>query len=87
MEDQNRYVFYNPNPRGIKVGDCVIRAIAKVLKMPWDKVYAEMMLIKVQNKNVSPKEKVQELLNSGQMSQQDFNTLREIANQITGKNY
>ncbi len=42
---------------------------------------------KNQNQNVSPQQKVQELLNSGKMSQQDFNQLREIANQITGRNY
>lgn len=42
---------------------------------------------RAQNQNVSPKQKVQELLNSGQMSQEDFNQLREIANRITGKNY
>lgn len=40
-----------------------------------------------QNQNVTPQQKVQELLNSGQMTQQDFNQLREIANMITGKNY
>lgn len=40
-----------------------------------------------QNKNQTPQQKVQELLNSGQMTQQDFNQLREIANKITGKNY
>ncbi len=42
---------------------------------------------KTQNQNVNPQQRVQELLNSGQMSQQDFNQLREIANLITGKNY
>ena len=40
-----------------------------------------------QNQNITPQQKVQELLNSGQMSQQDFNQLRDIANQITGKKY
>lgn len=40
-----------------------------------------------QNQNVTPQQKVQELLNSGQMTQQDFNQLREIANLITGRNY
>lgn len=40
-----------------------------------------------QNQNVTPQQRVQELLNSGQMSQQDFNQLREIANMITGRNY
>lgn len=32
-----------------------------------------------------PRQKVQELLNSGQMSQQQFDNLRMLANQITGK--
>lgn len=36
--------------------------------------------------NMSPQEKVQQLLNSGQMSQQQFDQLRAMANQITGKN-
>lgn len=40
-----------------------------------------------QNKGISPQQKVQELLNSGTMSQDDFNKLRDIANQITGRNY
>lgn len=40
-----------------------------------------------QNRNVTPQQKVQELLNSGQMTQQDFDQLREIANKITGRNY
>lgn len=38
-----------------------------------------------QQSGVDPKQKVQELLNSGQMSQDQFNTLRMLANQITGK--
>ena len=36
---------------------------------------------------VNPQEKVQQLLNSGQMSQEQFNQLRDIANLITGKKY
>lgn len=32
-----------------------------------------------------PRQRVQELLNSGQMSQQEFEELRTIANQITGR--
>ena len=36
--------------------------------------------------NTDPKQKVQELLNSGQMTQQQFEQLRQIANRITGKN-
>jgi hypothetical protein len=32
-----------------------------------------------------PKQEVQNLLNSGQMSQQDFNRLSQMANQLIGK--
>lgn len=38
------------------------------------------------NSNVSPKQKVQELLDSGQMSLEQFDALRNMANQLTGKN-
>lgn len=40
----NRYVFYNPNPRSIKVGDCVIRGLCKLLNKSWDQVYTDVML-------------------------------------------
>lgn len=39
-----RYIFYNPNPRGIRVGDCVIRGISKILGISWDEAYTEIML-------------------------------------------
>lgn len=29
------YVYYNPNPRNSRVGDCVVRAISKVLGISW----------------------------------------------------
>ena len=32
----------NPNPRGLRVGDCVIRAISKALDMPWEKTYIDL---------------------------------------------
>lgn len=38
-----------------------------------------------QMRGVNPQQKVQEMLNSGQMSQQQFNQLRAIVNQLTGK--
>jgi len=41
----------------------------------------------LQNQNIDPQQKVQELLNSGQMTQQQFEQLRSMANQLTGKNY
>lgn len=33
------YVYYNPNPAGRKVGDCSVRAIAKALRIDWEKAY------------------------------------------------
>ena len=38
------------------------------------------------SQRVDPQAKVQELLNSGQMSQEQFNQLRMMANMITGRN-
>lgn len=37
-----------------------------------------------QNPNTSPQQAVQNLLNSGKMSQQQFEQFRNIANSITG---
>lgn len=36
---------------------------------------------------MSPQQIVQNMLNSGQMTQQQFNQIRDIANRITGRNY
>lgn len=33
------YKYYNPNPYGKSVGDCVVRAISKVTKQSWDDTY------------------------------------------------
>ena len=30
---------YNPNPKGLQVGDCVIRALAKATGKTWEQVY------------------------------------------------
>ena len=38
------YNYYNPNPKGNKVGDCVIRAISKALDMSWEDVYIELTI-------------------------------------------
>lgn len=31
--------FYNANPEGKMVGDCVVRAISMIQRLPWDEVY------------------------------------------------
>lgn len=36
------WVYYNPNPRGRVVDDCVIRAVAKALKMNWYEAFDEL---------------------------------------------
>ena len=37
--ESGMYIFYNPNPTGQFVGDCVIRAIAKATGQSWDDAY------------------------------------------------
>ena len=38
------YIFYNPNPLGKIVGDCVVRAITKATGQDWDAVYLGLMM-------------------------------------------
>lgn len=33
------YKYYNPNPNGNKVGDCVIRGISKIMDKAWNEIY------------------------------------------------
>lgn len=39
------YKFYNPNPKGAKVGDCVIRAMSKAAGLDWETTYIEMAVL------------------------------------------
>lgn len=38
------YEFYNPNPCGKYVEDCVVRAITKVLNLDWDTAYWDIAM-------------------------------------------
>lgn len=38
------YQFCNLNPHGLRVGDCVIRAISKALDQPWETTYIELSI-------------------------------------------
>ena len=38
------YIKYNPNPEGNRVGDCVIRALSKLLEQDWNTTYIELCL-------------------------------------------
>lgn len=33
------YIYYNPNPENLLVGDCVVRAIAKLTDTDWETAY------------------------------------------------
>ena len=37
-----KYIPYNPNPIGNRVGDCTIRAISKALNQDWNTTYAAL---------------------------------------------
>ena len=38
------YIYYNPNPTGKQVGDCVIRAVSLVTNQTWDDSYIGISL-------------------------------------------
>ena len=44
VETGMAYIFYNPNPSKKLVGDCVIRAIAKLTGQEWKDVHVELCL-------------------------------------------
>lgn len=33
------FKFFNPNPNGIRVGDCAVRAVSKALSVDWETAY------------------------------------------------
>ena len=37
------FIESNPNPNNSRVGDCVIRAIAKAENASWDKIYLDLL--------------------------------------------
>lgn len=39
------FKYYNPNPTGKQVGDCVIRGISRVTGKSWDDTYIEICLM------------------------------------------
>lgn len=46
------YKYYNPNPTGKQVGDCVIRGISRVTGMSWDETYIEICLMGLELKDM-----------------------------------
>lgn len=39
-----RYEYCNLNPRGLRVGDCVIRALSRALGQTWETTYLELSI-------------------------------------------
>lgn len=42
--EETMYVYYNPNPQMKRVGDCVIRALAKLMDRGWDRTYIDVCM-------------------------------------------
>ena len=38
------YVYFQNNPMGKQVGDCVVRAVSKSMDMSWDDAYMELAM-------------------------------------------
>ena len=52
------YKFYNPNPLGKFVDDCVVRAITKIENKSWDDIYLQICLYGFMKKNMPAINKV-----------------------------
>ena len=39
------FVFFNPNPKNKRVGDCSVRALCKALNMSWDEAFLSMAVV------------------------------------------
>lgn len=44
MVGKMKYIFYNPNPLGLSVGDCTVRAISKVTGLSWQETYLYLLI-------------------------------------------
>ena len=38
------FLFWNNNPKGLKIGDCVIRAISTALNQTWERTYIDLCI-------------------------------------------
>ena len=36
------YIFFNNNPQGLKIGDCVVRAISAAMNQKWERTYIDL---------------------------------------------
>lgn len=54
----NKWVKFNPNPCGKRVGDCAIRACCKATNRSWDEVFDGLVEIAFEQKDVLSANKV-----------------------------
>lgn len=73
---------YNPNPQNNLVIDCTVRAISKATGQSWDETYIGLQSLP---QNFNPQAIAQQMVNSGQVSQQQLQQAMQIANQLTGR--
>lgn len=38
------YIFFNNNPKGLKIGDCVVRAISAAMNQTWERTYIDLCI-------------------------------------------
>ena len=38
------YIFFNNNPQGLKIGDCVVRAISATMNQSWERTYIDLCI-------------------------------------------
>lgn len=38
------YLFWNSNPKGLKIGDCVVRALSAALNQSWERTYVDLCI-------------------------------------------
>lgn len=78
---------YNPNPAGRKVGDCSVRAVSAALGVDWETAYALMAVAGFNMGDMpsnlnSPNDIIQHLMNSKQITQQQYERARQMAAQF-----
>ncbi len=51
------WIEYLNNPFGLRVGDCVIRAISKALNQSWEKTYIDLCVQGFMMEDADPKQR------------------------------
>lgn len=77
------FIFYNPNPNQLLVGDCVIRGITKLLHEDWNTVYINVVDMgysghSVKDRMVAKLESMMDMAKSDYERQEVMNVIRSI---------